>query len=103
MNIQEILKDGMIDSNEAAKIVDEIMSDGKVSREEATKLFELKDKATSTCPEFDKFFVEAITSHIMEDGIADEEEINWFKSMSAADGEYDDLEKEIAKNCEIEL
>ena len=98
MNIQEILKDGMIDSNEAAKIVDEIMSDGKVSREEATQLFELKDKA-----EFDKFFVEAITSHIMEDGVADEEEISWFKSMSAADGEYDDLEKEIAKNCEIEL
>ena len=31
MNIQEILKDGMIDSNEVAKIVDEIMSDGKVS------------------------------------------------------------------------
>ena len=53
MNIQEILKDGMIDSNEVAKIVDEIMSDGKVSREEATQLFELKDKATSTCPEFD--------------------------------------------------
>lgn len=103
MNINEILKDGMIDPSEVSKLRSDIYSDGKVSREEANQLFELKDKATTYCPEFEDFFVEAITNHIMEDGIATPEEIDWFKSKSAADGEYDELEKRIAENCQIEF
>ena len=103
MNISEILRDGMIDSVETEKIKSEIMSDNEVSRDEANDLFELKDKATSMCKEFKDFFVEAITSHLMNDGVVIPEEVDWFKSKSAADGEYDELEKEIAKRCEIEI
>ena len=55
------------------------------------------------CKEFKDFFVEAITSHLMNDGVVTPEEVDWFKSKSAADGEYDELEKEIAKRCEIEI
>lgn len=103
MNIQEILRDGMIDAVETAKIENEIMADGKISREEAEQLFELKDKATSTCPEFKELFVKAIKNHILEDGEISEEEVSWFKSKVAGDGEIDELESQLAKELGIKL
>lgn len=103
MNKEQILKDGIIDAEETAAIKAELLEDGVIDRNEANDLFELKDGAKELCQEFKDFFVEAITSHIMQDGRVDDEEIEWFKSKVEADGEIDEMELAIAENCGIEL
>lgn len=95
MNVQEILKDGVIDAVETAEIRKEVYADGKVDREEVEALFALKDGATETCQEFKDLVVEATMDCLTEDGIIDEEEKMWIRELIEADGEIDSVEREI--------
>ncbi len=95
MNVQEILKDGVIDAVETAEIRKEVYADGKVDRKEVEDLFTLKDSATEVCPEFKALVVEATMNCLTEDGVIDEEEKEWIKGLIEADGEIDEVEQEI--------
>lgn len=95
MNVQEILKDGIIDAVETAEIRKEIYADGSVSTEEVEQLFALKDGATETCQEFKDLVVEATMDCLLADGEIDEKEIAWIKGLIESDGEIDEVEQQI--------
>ncbi len=95
--ITAILADGVVDADETVLLRDIIMEDGTVDREEAEALFGLADAVAGeeNAVEFEDFFVEAITSHVLEDEVIDEEEVTWLLDMIGADGQVSGLEKNL--------
>ena len=88
-----LLADGALDGDEARLLRGEVMDDGVVDEEEIRFLASLRDDATSTSPEFDAFFFEALKSNILADGRIDEDEVNFLREIVFADGEVDENEK----------
>ena len=103
--IKSILEDGRIDPEEVQQLRDNIFADGKVDEEEAKALFRLNNETEEKCQEFQRLFVEAIKSYILEDGEIDEEETEFLKEQISADGEIDENEQALlsALAAEVEL
>ena len=92
--LQEVLlADGAIDSGETALLKKELLADGKIDSEEVDFLVDLRNKAKTLCPEFTKFFFEALKSNILEDGVVDDDEAERLRKILYADGVIDADEK----------
>jgi len=100
----EILEDGIIDVDEVEKIKTEIYADGVIDRNEADFLFGLNDEVSGkdNCKEWGELFVDAITSHVLDDDASnmeiDESEAQWLTSKIEGDGQIDNVEKALLTN-----
>ena len=72
-----------------------VYPDGVVSRAEVEKLFRLNAAAKSVCPEWQEFFVEAATDHLVHqerpEGYVSEENADWLMRMISRDGVVETL------------
>lgn len=93
-----LLADGEIDACETKLIKKEIMSDAVVDGPEVAFLVNLRNSAKKLCPEFEKFFFEALTKNILADGIIDAKEAKQLRNILFADGIIDENEKKFLKN-----
>ena len=99
-----LLADGIIDAEEVKIIKDVIYEDGKIDKEEVDFLFELNDAVSghNNSPEWDKLFVKAITSFMLEDEVSpneiDDEETEYLYNKINGDGHVDGVEKALLLN-----
>jgi hypothetical protein len=95
----EITADGIVDAAEVAGIRSRLYADGVIDREEAEFLFAINDVVTGkqNDPGWQDLFVEAITSHVLEDeqspGVVDDAEAAWLIEKIEGDQQVDDVEK----------
>ena len=102
MNLTElktaILKDGVIDADEAKQVRDAIFADGTIDREEADFLFDVNDAVSGKAnhASWQALFVEAISKHVLSDektpGVLDADELGWLVSKIQGDGAVDGAE-----------
>ena len=99
-----ILSDGVVSEIEVKQIRVLLYSDGKIDKEEAEFLFELNDAVSGNenHPLWEKFFIEAITSFLLEDetspGEIDDEKAKWLLDKIQGDGQLDKTEKALLDN-----
>jgi uncharacterized tellurite resistance protein B-like protein len=99
-----ILADGVIDESEVKQLREVLYADGKIDREEAEFLFELNDAVSGKANDdsWEALFVEAITSHLLEDetspGEIDEDEAKWLLAKIQGDGQLDKTERALLLN-----
>ena len=94
IDVEAIIADGIVDSEEAAALREEIFADGVVDRNEAETLFQINDATSgNNSSEFNSLFVDAISAHVLEDGVIDDEEVDWLATKIKGDG----------KVCGVEL
>jgi len=108
MNLEElkaaIIADGKVDAQEVQQLRDVMLADGVIDREEADILFEINDACSDADndPSWDIFFVEAISSHVLEDeatpGIIDQAEGDYIAGKIAGDGGIDNVEQALLTN-----
>ena len=96
---KELLADGIIDADEVKELEDVLYEDGVIDKDEADFLFELNDAVTGKAndPSWEKFFVKAITSFVLDDetspGEIDDEEAQYLYDKIKGDGQVDGTEK----------
>lgn len=106
---EAVLDDGVVDLEEVQMLKKVIYGEGgaggtSVDRSEADLLFEINDAVTGkdNTTEWTEFFVEAISSHVLDDDESpneiDEAEGDWLISQIEGDGEYDETEKALLAN-----
>lgn len=106
---QAVLEDGVIDDTEVQMIRHVIYGPGgaggvRVDRKEADLIFALNDATTgkTNAPAWNDLFVEAITSHVLEDeaspGEVDEAEAAWLADRIQGDQQVDENEKALLTN-----
>ncbi len=88
-----LLADGVIDADETKLLKVELMADGIIDEDEVDFLVELRNEAKEAHPDFTKFFFEALSSNILEDGIIDSVESSKLREILFADGVIDKDEK----------
>lgn len=105
-----VIADGIVDAEEVAMLRTVIYGEGgaagaEVDRSEADLLFDINDATTDNeghAPEWTELFVEAISSHVLDDAESpneiDEDEGDWLISRVEGDGEYDANEKALLAN-----
>lgn len=99
-----VVEDGKIDAEEVRMIEERISEDGMIDQEEAEFLFTINDivSGNDNTPEFQEFFVEAITAFVLADemspGVLDEYEWDWLKAMMGEDGQIDETEAKLMVN-----
>lgn len=97
--VADITADGVVDADEVAGIRQRIYADGKIERDEAEFLFAVNDAVSGHAnhPSWQELFVEAITSHLLEDeespGKVDEQEAAWLIKQIEGDRQVDETEK----------
>jgi uncharacterized membrane protein YebE (DUF533 family) len=97
--VADITADGVVDADEVAGIRQRIYADGKIERDEAEFLFAINDAVSGQAnhPSWQKLFVEALTSHLLEDeespGEVDEKEATWLIQQVEGDRQIDETEK----------
>lgn len=100
----ELLADGIIDSEEVKTIKAVIYEDGKIDKDEADFLFELNDAVSGkeNAPEWKDLFVDAITAFVLEDEVSpneiDEDEAEYLYNQIKGDGQVDDIERALLEN-----
>lgn len=98
---KELLADGVIDANEAKELQILLFADGRIDSEEADFIFEINDAVSGKSNDiaWNKLFVKAITSYLLEDkespGEIDETEAEWLYNKVKGDGQIDAIEKEL--------
>ena len=101
---KDLLADGIIDADEVKELEEVLYEDGVIDKDEADFLFELNDAVTGKAndPSWEKFFVKAITSFVLEDetspGEIDEDEAKYLYDQIKGDGQIDDIEKALLEN-----
>jgi hypothetical protein len=101
---KDLLADGVIDAAEVKELKEILYADGVIDSEEADFLFEINDTVSGkeNDPSWSSFFVEAITSYLLEDenspGEIDAEETEWLYNRINSDGVIDDIEKKLLLN-----
>lgn len=102
--IAEIVKDGIVDAQEARMLRTAIYADGTVDKEEADAMFELNDAVTGNenSAEYQKLFVDVISAYVLEDektpGVIDSAEGDYLVEMIGADGQVDEVEEMLLLN-----
>ncbi|MED5374143.1 MAG: TerB family tellurite resistance protein [Myxococcota bacterium] len=98
----EILEDGVIDAAEVKRISTILFEDGVIDRDEAKFLFALNDAKTSAHESWGPFFIDAISSHVLDDdfsnGSIDAEEAAFLELSIRGDGQVDPLEKALLQH-----
>ena len=100
--MERMLADGQIDAQEVEELRAFLYADGKIDRKEAEFLLELHRRIERITPAFERFFYQAIKSHILTDGAIDREEVSWLRSMILADGKVDEREKKLLRELKGE-
>ena len=97
---KNLLADGVIDKEEVAQLREVLYADGVIDAEEVEFLFELNDAVSGkdNAPEWQEFFVEAISDNILADGEIDEEEVKMLSEKISGDGQVDETEKALLLN-----
>jgi len=106
---QAVIADGVIDDDEVAMIKTVIYGSGggggeAVDRDEAEFLFKLNDACSGqdNCAGWSALFVEAISSHVLEDDESpneiDADEAEFLIEAVLADGQVDDVERALLVN-----
>lgn len=100
----DLLADGIIDADEVKELEEVLYEDGVIDKDEADFLFELNDAVTGKAndPSWEKFFVKAITSFVLDDetspGEIDDDEAQYLYDKIKGDGHIDDIEKALLEN-----
>lgn len=103
-----IVRDGVVDSSEVETLRRRLYADGVIDRDEANFLFDLNDAVSGreNAPEWQAFFVEAISDHLLTDedspGEVDEAEGDWLASRIEGDGKLDAVEKALLTHLKSE-
>lgn len=100
--MEKILSDGKVEGKEVAELRQMLYADGKIDRREAEFLIELHKRVERVSPAFEKFFYQAIKSHVLLDGVIDAEEAGWLRRMILADGRVDEREKKLLRELKGE-
>lgn len=92
--VANITADGVVDAGEVAMLRESLYADGTIDRAEVDALFEINDAVSGNDNDASwvALFVEAISGHIMEDGVIDAEETAYLKSKIEGDGAVDSTE-----------
>lgn len=96
---KDLLADGIIDADEVKELEKVLYEDGVIDKDEADFLFELNDAVTGKAndPSWEKFFVKAITSFVLDDetspGEIDDDEAQYLYDKIKGDGQVDGTEK----------
>ena len=100
----ELLADGIIDVGEVKELEEVLYTDGIIDKNEADFLFELNNAVSGkkNAPEWKEFFVNAITSFVLDDdqsnGEVDDNEAQYLYDQIKGDGKIDDVEKALLEN-----
>ena len=97
---KNLLADGVIDKEEVAQLREVLYADGVIDAEEVEFLFELNDAVSGkdNAPEWQEFFVEAVSDNILADGEIDEEEVKMLSEKISGDGQVDETGKALLLN-----
>lgn len=101
---KELLADGIIDVGEVKELEEVLYADGIIDKNEADFLFELNNAVSGkkNAPEWKEFFVNAITSFVLDDnqsnGEVDDNEAQYLYDQIKGDGKIDDVEKALLEN-----
>jgi regulator of replication initiation timing len=101
---KDMIADGVIDADEVSQLRKRLYDDGVIDREEADFLFQLNDgtSGNENHPSWQALFVEAITTHVLEDettpGVLDDDEAVWLIKHMEADGQIDANEQALVDN-----
>ena len=100
----DISEDGKVDADEVNILRSAIFADGVVDRDEANALFDLNDlvNGADNDPSYEKLFIEAITSHLLDDEDSpneiDADEAAWLIEKVEGDGIIDGVEHALLVN-----
>lgn len=98
---EKLLKDGIIDKDEALMLEKRLFEDGKIDSDEAEFLFEINDAVSGKANDISwkELFVKAIVSYLLDDENSpneiDEKETEWLYNKIKGDGTIDEMEKEL--------
>lgn len=101
---KDLLADGVIDADEVKELEKVLYADGVIDKEEADFLFNLNDAVTGKAndPSWEKFFVKAITSFVLEDetspGEIDDDEAKYLYDKIKGDSQVDGTERALLLN-----
>lgn len=101
---KNLLADGVIDAGEVKELEKVLYADGVIDNDEADFLFELNNAVSGkdNAPEWKEFFVNAITSFVLDDeqsnGEIDDDEAKYLYNQIKGDGQIDDIEKALLEN-----
>ncbi len=91
---QQVLQNGKIEGHEIEILRQQLFTDGKIDRREAEFLIELHKRVQRVTPAFEKFFFQAIKSHVLIDGTVKPPEVRWLRERLFADPrKMDDLQR----------
>ena len=102
--VEDVIADGKVDADEVQELRDSIMEDGVVDRDEADALFKVNDAVSGNdnAPEWQACFVEAISSHVLDDeaspGAIDDDEAAWLIESIEGDDQVDPVEMALLAN-----
>lgn len=97
----ELLKDGIIDKDEALMLEKRLFEDGKIDSEEAEFLFEINNAVSGKANDasWKDLFIKAISLYLLDDENSpneiDEEETEWLYNKIKGDGNIDETEKDL--------
>ena len=101
---EAVIADGVIDADEVKGLRQRLYADGIIDREEADFLFAVNDAVSGGAndPAWAELFVEALTSHVLEDekspNVLDDDEASYLISKISADGKVDQIELQLLVN-----
>jgi len=99
--VTQVTADGSVSALEVEELKKAVLADGTVDREEADALFEVNTACSENpenAPEWETFFVDAVSSHILADGNVDEEEATYLIGKIEGDGKVDKAERALLAN-----
>jgi uncharacterized membrane protein YqhA len=100
---KSIIADGIIDDARVKRLREMVYADGQIEKEGADFLFELNSiRNTKTTEAWKAFFIEAITSFLLEDdespGEIDDNEAQWLRAKIQYDGRLGKIERALLAN-----
>jgi hypothetical protein len=106
MNLREIeqaiLAKGRVDGPELEALRRELYAGVTIERREADFLVVLHKRVQHLTPAFERFFYQAIKSHVLAHGRINAEETAWLRRMLFADGKIDDEERKFLRELKGE-
>ncbi len=100
--VKEIIADGVVDASEVQALREELFADGEIDRAEVDALFTINDAVSGNENDasWTQLFAEAVSSHIMDDGIIDAEETSYLVGQIQGDGQVDATEMALLESLQ---